>query len=270
MAGNDKKEMTFIDHLEELRWHLIRSLIVLIVVTVIAFLNRYFLFDIVVLGPSSLEFWTYQQLCRLSEFLLMGDTLCIDSMGFELINIHMAGQFVQHIFISVAAGVIIAMPYFFWEGWRFLKPALTKTEKRHARGIVFFSSLLFFLGIMFGYFLLAPMAIQFLGNYQISEMISNQITLSSYVSTVAMVTFAAAIIFELPVAVYFLSKAGLVTPDIMKQYRKHGFVIFLVIAAIITPPDLASQVMLMVPFLLLYELSIYISAYVVKRQLKKD
>lgn len=270
MAQNTNKEMTFLDHLEELRWHIIRSLIAIVLITIVAFMNRHIVFDIIVLGPSELDFWTYRNLCRLSDLLRLGGALCIDEMNFRLINIHMAGQFIQHIFISVAAGIIVAMPYIFWEGWRFLKPALTKREKKSARGIVFFSSLLFFIGVAFGYFLLSPMAVQFLGNYQISELIENEITLSSYVSTVAMVTFAAAIVFELPVAVYFLSKAGLVTPDAMKYYRKHTFVIFLVIAAIITPPDMASQVILMVPFMLLYEVSILISAYVLKKQLKEE
>lgn len=269
-ADNDSgnKEMSFLEHLEVLRWHLFRSLAALLLFSIIAFLNRSILFDRIILAPSTVDFWTYKQLCMLSDKLYLGSALCIDSIGFELLNIHMAGQFIQHIIISVAAGAILAAPYFFWEIWRFIRPALTKRERRYARGMTFFTSLLFFAGILFGYYILTPMAVQFLGNYRISELIANQITLSSYVSTVTMVTFAAAIVFELPVAVYFLSKIGLVTPENMRYYRKHAFVVFLILAAIITPPDLTSQVMLMFPFMLLYEIGIYISAYVLKQQRK--
>ncbi len=265
-ANHDTREMTFLEHLEVLRWHIFRSLVALVAFSILAFLNRNILFDQIILAPSTVEFWTYQQLCMLSDRLYLGDALCIDTIGFELLNIHMAGQFIQHVVISVMAGIIMAAPYFFWEIWRFIKPALTKRERRYARGMTFFSSLLFFAGILFGYFILTPMAVQFLGNYRISELIANQITLSSYVSTVTMVTFAAAIIFELPVAVYFLSKIGLVTPQSMRYYRKHAFVVFLIVAAIITPPDLTSQVLLMFPFMLLYEVGIYISGYVLKQR----
>lgn len=263
---NATNEMTFLDHLEELRWHLLRSIVVIIIFTIIAFLNKSFVFDGIILAPTELDFWTYVQLCSISNKLLLGDAFCIKSIGFELINIHMAGQFVQHIIVSLAAGIVISFPYVFWEIWRFIKPALTRTEKTYARGMVFYCSFLFLAGVLFGYYFLTPMAVQFLGNYRISELIANQITLSSYISVVTMVTFAAALIFELPVVVYFLSKIGLVTPVLMRSYRKHAFLIFLILAAIITPPDVTSQILLMVPFLGLYEISIWISAYVSKKQ----
>lgn len=261
---NQEGEMTFLDHLETLRWHLIRSFLVILGLAIIAFLNKSIVFDGIVLAPSSTDFWTYRTLCILSDKLYLGDNLCIKSMGFELSNIHMAGQFTQHIFVSLAMGIIAGFPYLVFELWRFIKPALNKAETKYALALIFFTSLLFFLGVAFGYYLLSPMSIRFLGTYQVSESITNVITIRSYIATLASVTFAAAIIFEIPILVYFLSKMGLVTPDVMRQYRKHAFVSVLAIAAVLTPPDMTSQILLCIPFFLLYEGSIKICRMVTK------
>jgi len=178
----------------------------------------------------------------------------------------MSGQFTNHIFISVMAGFIIAFPYVFWEIWRFIKPALYTKESKHAKGVVFFSSILFIAGILFGYYVIAPLAVNFLGSYQVSEIVANQINLGSYISTVASISLACGLVFELPILTYFLTKVGLLTPQFMKTYRKHALVIILILAAVITPPDVISQVLVALPLLLLYEVSILVSKIVIKKQ----
>jgi len=178
----------------------------------------------------------------------------------------MSGQFTNHIFVSAIAGFIIAFPYVFWEIWRFVKPALYNKESKHARGVVFFSSLLFMSGILFGYYVIAPLAVNFLGSYQVSELVANQINLSSYITTVASISFACGVVFELPIITYFLTKVGILTPEFMKTYRKHALVITLILSAIITPPDVISQVLVAMPLLLLYEVSIVVSRIVIKKQ----
>lgn len=264
----ENNEMSFLDHLEELRWHLFRSVVAVVVSTVLAFIGKGWVFAIIE-GPRKIDFWTYRKMCELSDYLSLGDALCIKELNFTLNNMDMAGQFTQHIVISFAVGLVIAFPYIFWEFWRFFKPALKKSERKFARGIVFFSSLLFMLGILCGYFLLTPISIQFLANYTLSEGIINTITISSYISTITMVTFAAAIVFELPIVVFFLTKAGLVTPKLLREHRKHALIVILIISAIITPPDITSQILLTVPFFVLYEISILVSVSVYKDRLKK-
>jgi sec-independent protein translocase protein TatC len=180
----------------------------------------------------------------------------------------MSGQFSAHITSSIYAGFIISFPYVFWEFWRFIVPALKDGETKMATGVVFFSSALFMFGILFGYFVIAPLSVNFLGSYQVSETVANQISLSSFVSTVTTVSFANGIIFELPVVVYFLTKLGFLTPDFMRVYRKHAMVLTLMLSAIITPPDITSQVLVSFPLIILYELSIRISHSVISKQNK--
>jgi sec-independent protein translocase protein TatC len=256
---------TFLDHLDTLRWHLIRSLAVILVLAIVAFLNKTFVFDGIVLAPARNTFWTYEALCWLSEQLKLGDNLCIKEMGFKLSNIHMAGQFTQHLFVSFMMGIIIGFPYLIFELWRFIKPALTGSERKYGIFMLFFVFILFALGILFGYYMLSPMSIQFLGSYRVTEDIQNVITLRSFISTLASVVFAAAVIFEIPLVAYILSKLDLITPEILKAYRRHAIIVVLIISAILTPPDFTSQIILCIPFLLLYELSIKISRRI-KRQ----
>jgi sec-independent protein translocase protein TatC len=257
-------EMSFLDHLEALRWHLIRSVMAIFTLAILAFLNRGFIFDTVLLAAKSPDFITYRLMCAIS------DRICIEELPFILINISMSGQFTNHIFVSVAAGFIVAFPYVFWEIWRFIKPALYAGESKHATGVVFFSSLLFLSGVLFGYYIIAPMAVNFLGSYQVSKEVANQINLGSYITTVATIPLACGVVFELPVVTFFLTRVGLVNPSLMRKYRKHALVMVLILAAVITPPDVISQILVAMPLLLLYELSIGISTMVLKKQAREE
>jgi len=253
-------EMSFLDHLEALRWHLIRSVIAIGGLAILAFVNKSFIFDSVLLAPKNPGFITYRVMCRISEHI------CITELPFTVKNLTMVGQFTNHIFVSIAAGFIVAFPYVFWEIWRFIKPALHKKESKYARGVVFFSSLLFLSGILFGYYVVAPLAVNFLGSYQVSAEIPNEPNLGSYITTVTSIPLACGLIFELPIVTYFLTKVGLVNPQFMRTYRKHALVLTLILAAIITPPDVISQILVALPLLLLYEISIGVSAMVIRRQ----
>ena len=267
MSSQDK-EMSFLDHLEIFRWHLIRSAIAVLFFAIIAFIFKDIVFDVILLGPQDPNFPTYKALCAISQYLGLEDALCLKESPFTLMNITMSGQFSTHVTTSIFAGFIVAFPYVFWEFWRFIRPALHVNESTMARGIVFFSSVLFLLGVLFGYYVIAPLSVNFLGSYQVSSTVANQITSSSFISTVTTVSFANGIIFELPILVYFLTKIGLLTPEFMRVYRKHAIVVILILAAVITPPDVTSQILVSLPLIVLYEISIKISARVIKNQKK--
>lgn len=261
---SEEKVMTFWDHLDELRKHIIRSIIAIVVLAIVAFMNREFVFDYVILGPSSSDFITNRVLCKLSE-LLSVDALCIDDMKLQIININMSGQFLTHMYISIVAGFIFSFPYILWEIWLFVKPAMLENERKYSQGGVFISTILFLMGILFSYYLIVPLTVNFLGTYQVSKEVLNQISLSSYISTVVSVTFAVGVVFELPILVYFLTKIGLLTPMFMKKNRKYMYVILLIVSAVITPPDMFSQVLVVVPLIGLYELSIGVSSRIYKK-----
>jgi len=254
------EEQSFLDHLEVLRWHLIRIVIAVVIAAVVAFLNPNILFDQIIFASKDPSFATYKWLCWLSQTLQLGDVFCVLEMPFIIMNISMSGQFSTHIVSSVVAGFVIAFPYIFWEIWRFVKPALHINEKKYSRGVVFYTSLLFTMGVLFGYYAVAPLSVQFLGNYQVSSEVVNQINLNSYISTVTTVCLANGIVFLLPVLIYFLSKLGLITPAFLRQYRRHALVILMVLAAVITPPDIMSLILVTFPLMLLYEVSIKVSA----------
>ncbi len=262
-------EMSFLDHLEIFRWHLIRAAAVILFFAIIAFIYKDIVFDVILLGPKNPDFPTYKALCNISRFLGFEDAFCLTESPFSLMNISMSGQFSTHITTSIFAGFIVSFPYVLWELWRFISPALLDGETKLAKGIVFFSSLLFMSGIVFGYYVVAPLSVNFLGSYQVSNTVANQIGLTSFISTITTVCLANAIIFELPILVYFLTKIGLLTPEFMRIYRKHAMVVTLILSAIITPPDITSQVLVSLPLIVLYELSIRISARVIKNQEKK-
>ena len=261
----NKEEMSFLDHLEILRWHLIRSGIAILLFSILAFIFKEIIFDVVLLAPKDPNFLTYRFLCNISQALGLGDALCIKESPFSLMNINMAGQFSAHLLTSFYAGFILAFPHVFWEIWRFVLPALKEKEAKVSRGIVFFSSLLFLTGVIFGYFVIAPLSINFLGSYQVSQTVANQISLTSFISTVTTISLANGIIFELPILVYFLTKIGLLTPEFMRTYRRHAMVITLILSAIITPPDITSQILVSFPLIILYEISIQISKAIVKK-----
>lgn len=260
-----EREMTFLEHLEELRWHIIRSVLSIFVFAIAAFFFKNFIFDSIILAPRNPEFLTNRLLCSLGDLVDI-KALCINHTPFEIINIKMAGQFTTHITISLIAGIVVAFPYIFWEFWRFLSPALHDNEQSHARGAVFYSSALFMLGVLFGYFVIVPLSIHFLSSYSVSGEVANQIYLRSYIGTITSISLASGLIFELPIVIYFLSRIGLVTPVFLRKYRKHAIVIILLAAAIITPPDIFSQVLVCLPLLVLYEVGIMISGRVERRR----
>ncbi|RAK63211.1 twin-arginine translocase subunit TatC [Hymenobacter edaphi] len=256
--------MSFIDHLEALRWHIIRAAIAVLVFATAAFLAKDFLFHDLILGPSRPDFWTYQMFCRVGKLISAPD-LCMTDVGFVIQNREMSGQLAMHLSTSFTVGLVLGFPYLFWELWRFISPGLYPHERANSRGAVFFVSILFVCGLLFGYYVASPLSINFLAGYVVDPTIENQIDLQSYLSTLTTMTLSCAFVFELPMIVFFLAKAGLITHEIMRMYRKHAIVVILIIAAIITPPDVSSQLIVTLPILALYELSIHI-ARVVRRK----
>ncbi|SHM60341.1 sec-independent protein translocase protein TatC [Cyclobacterium lianum] len=261
--------MSFLDHLEQLRWHLLRSISAILVFMVLAFLAKSFVFGEVILGPSRIDFITYRVLCQMSDFFSL-PALCIDKLPFIIQSRQMTGQFSMHITSSLVVGLIAAFPYVFWEVWRFISPGLYDREKSAARGAVFFVSLLFFLGAGFGYYILSPLSINFLANYQLDPSIANEFDITSYVSTLAMLVLASAVMFQLPIVIYFLTQAGLVSSAMLKTYRRHAIVVILVLSALITPPDVISQILIAMPILVLYEAGIIIAKRLEKKRRKEE
>jgi sec-independent protein translocase protein TatC len=259
-------EMPFLQHLEELRWHLARAAAAVAAFGILAFLNKSIVFDTLIFGPRNPDFPTYRAFCSISRWIGINEVFCFEEMPFKILNTKMAGQFSTHIWVSMIAGLIIAFPYILWEIWRFIKPGLKEEERKYSRGVIAAASFLFMLGVLFGYYVIAPLSIQFLGSYTVSEEVNNLIDLTSFISTVTSVTMACGLLFELPIVVYFLTKVGILTPDIMRNYRKHSLVVILILAAVITPPDLSSQILVAFPVLILYEVSIRISARIVRRK----
>jgi sec-independent protein translocase protein TatC len=269
MGKENKTEMSFLDHLEELRWHFIRSFAAIFIFATLAFVFKDFLFDEIILGPSRPDFFTNRFFCQLAQTLDM-PVLCINPVQLKLQNISMSGQFTMHFLIAFIAGIVVAFPFIFWEFWRFIKPALYKEEVQHSRGAIFFASILFSVGILFAYYVICPMSVHFLGNYKVSENVENIISLESYISTVSSIVLASGIMFELPIFIYFLSKIGLVSVKFLQKYRKHAIVLNLAMAAIITPPDVFSQVLVCLPLILLYEAGIIIAKRIEKGKLERS
>jgi len=266
MTKKQKGEMTFLEHLEELRWHLIRSAAVIILFAILAFVYKRIVFDVIILGPSSSDFITNKLLCRLGHTMNI-PKLCLNTKPIVLQSIEMAGQFTTHIKISIISGLIVASPYVFYEFWKFVRPALYSKERKAARGAVLTVSILFITGLLFGYFVISPLTVNFLISYRVSDIAQNNIKLMSYVSTVTGIGMSAGVVFELPAVMYFLTKIGLVTPDFLKKFRRHAIIVILILAAIITPsPDIFSQLLVAVPLLFLYEISIIISKRVFRRE----
>lgn len=269
IGEHTEKEMTFLDHLEELRWHVVRSMAAIMIFAVVAFVSKSFVFDTLILGPAKPEFWTFRMLCKLG-MLINSSALCIEDIPFLIQSRTMTGQFTMHLMSSFALGIIAAFPYIFWEVWKFIGPGLHSTERKVSKGAVFFVTVLFSIGVSFGYFIMTPLAVNFLANYQVSAMVMNEFDITSYVSTVTTLVLGSGFLFQLPMVVYFLSKVGVVTPTLMKRYRKHAIVVILFLGAILTPPDPMSQVLIAFPLLGLYQFSILISASVWKRKKKEE
>jgi sec-independent protein translocase protein TatC len=267
---SNEKEMSFLDHLEELRWHVMRSLTVIIVFMIVAFVFAKWIFTNIVFAPAHHEFITFRWLCDLSHSLGLNDSLCVGDFPFNVQSRQMTGQFMMQLTASFVVGLIMGFPYLCWELWKFIRPGLHNREQKKSRGIVVVVSFLFFIGIAFGYFIVTPMTIYFLSTYSISDVIVNEFDITSYVSTVVSLVFGSGALFQLPVVIYFLTKIGLITPHFLRKYRKHSVVIILIIAAIVTPPDPFSQTIIAIPLYLLFEFSIFISSRVYKRKLREE
>jgi len=268
--GEVGKEMSFIGHLEELRWHVIRAGGSILVFAILAFVYIKEIYHYVIIAPSQPDFWTYKMLCKLAA-LVDYDELCIKALNFKLQAIGMGDQFTMSMTSSVIAGLVFAFPYAFWEIWRFIKPGLKASERKSARGAVFYVTFLFFSGVLFGYFIVTPLAINFLANFTLDESIINEFSIASYISLVATLTLACGVAFQLPIVVFVLSKVGVLTPSFMREYRKHSMIVILIVAAVITPsPDIYSQVLVAIPLFLLFEVSILVSAKVERDKLKEE
>jgi sec-independent protein translocase protein TatC len=257
-------EMSFLEHLEALRWHIIRSLGAIVAVAIGVFMAKEFVFGTVILGPTREDFVTYRFFCSIL------DSLCFHPDGLQIINRDLQENFINHLKVSFWLGLVVAFPYVFYELWKFIKPGLYAKEVKAARGMVFICSTLFFVGVMFGYFVISAFAVTFLSTYNLDPTIQSTVTLSSLVNSMTMFTLPVGIIFELPVVVYFLAKIGLVTPEFMRQYRKHAFVVILILSAILTPPDMVTQILIAGPLYLLYEASIIICKRVYKKQEEEE
>ncbi|OFX23481.1 MAG: twin arginine-targeting protein translocase TatC [Bacteroidetes bacterium GWA2_31_9] len=269
MAKEAGKDLTFLEHLDIFRKHLMRSAFAIVFFAVIAFIFKEFIFDNIIFAPREPWFPTNRFFCYLGKLLDM-NSMCINQTKFTLMNVELGGQFSTHLMVSIISGVIISFPFILWQFWLFIKPALKENEIRYSRGVIYFASVLFFMGVLFGYYLIIPLTIEFFGSYYISGEVINQINISSFISSVTTVSLWSGIVFELPIVVYFLSKIGLITPSFLKKYRKHAIVVLFIIAAVITPPDVFSQLLVVGPLILLYEFSIIISKRVMKNKALKN
>ena len=264
------KEMTFIEHLEELRWHVIRAVGAIFVFAIIAFIYIQDIFKYIILGPKSPDFWTYRMLCKLSDYTGYAD-LCVKKLDFTLQALGVSDQFTMALTSSVIIGLCFAFPYAFWELWRFIKPGLRVVERKAARGAVFYVSLLFLMGLFFGYYIVSPLAINFLANYQLTPEIKNQFDLTSYIGIIVTLSLGCALMFQMPIVAFVLSKVGILTPGFLREYRKHAWIVILIVAGIITPsPDIYSQVLVAMPLAMLYEVSILVSGSIQRERLKAE
>lgn len=270
MKKTEIKEMSFLDHLEELRWLLVRSTVAVLIFATFTFFISDYIFDVIIFGPKSPEFITYRFFCDLSHQLGFADSICVTEMPFIIQNINVEGQVNILVWTCITAGFILSFPYILLQLWNFISPALYENERKHAKLFIFTASLLFFLGVLFGYFVVVPMSVNFFATFKVSDVVQNQFSFDSYIGMIKTSVIASGLFFELPIIIYFLTKLGLVTPSFLRQYWKYAVVIILIVAAIVTPPDVVSQLIVAIPMLLIYEASIFISSIVYKNQQKID
>lgn len=255
---SDNKQMTFLDHLEELRWRLVKIAISIVVFATGIWIFQEWIMDHLFLSMKSPDFISFKLIC---EYL----GVCVEAIPVKMQSMTVSGQFSYALMMSIMGGIVVAFPFIFFQIWSFVKPGLKTNEKSVAKGIVFYVSMLFFLGIAFGYFIVAPLAVQFFGSYQISDKIENIFTVNSYMSTILSTVFYSGLLFLLPVVSYLFTKLGILNAEFLRKYRKHAIIGILVLSAVITPPDLISQVIVGVPIVLLYETGIFVSARVEKK-----
>ena len=263
-------EMSFLDHLEDLRWLLVRSTIGVLVAAGIMFFISDYVFDVIIFGPTNPEFISYKLLCDITTFFGGSAESCITEIPFYVQNTEMEGQISILIWISITGGFIMSFPFILWQIWKFIKPALYDQERHSALVFIFSASLLFFLGVLFGYYVIVPLSVHFFATFTVSSVIKNEFNLSSYIGLIKTSVLARGLLFEVPIIIYFLSKLGLVTPEFLRKYRKHALVIILIAAAIVTPPDVISQIIVTIPLMIIYEISILISRAVTKNLPKLD
>jgi sec-independent protein translocase protein TatC len=268
---SSEKEMTFLDHLEELRWHVIRAVLAIVVMMVVAFVYITEIFDYIVFAPAKVDFIFFKWMCSLGDLVGATETLCVTDIPFQVQSRNMTGQFMMSITASFMIGLVVAFPYVVWELWSFVRPGLETKERKFSKGAVVAISGLFLIGVGFGYFILSPMTIRFLATYQVSAMIVNEFDITSYVSTVASLVLGCGLLFQFPVVVYFLTKIGMVTPNLMRTYRRHAVVVIIVLGAVVTPSaDPFSLAIISLPLYFLYEISIFTSAVVLRQKLKRE
>ena len=261
-TNEERAEMSFVEHLEVLRGHLFRSALAIAVGAVVFIVYNDFFVKEVLMGPTHADFPTYRWLCNVGHTIGLGDKMCMKDIGLKMQSTSVSGQFSMYFTLIFVGGIIVAFPYIFWEFWRFIKPALTKKELSKTRGVIFWVSLLFFLGIFFGYFIIAPYTVNFFANFHLDENIENIWTITSYIDTLVPLILGSGLAFQLPLVMFFLAKVGLMSPDFLRRNRKYAIVIILILAVIITPPDVISQVICTIPLWILYEISIGLTAKV--------
>lgn len=261
--------MSFLDHLEELRWLLVRGSIAMLVGAVVCFAFSDFIFDDIIFGPTRYEFWTYQAFCDLTHYIGLSE-VCFEDFAFKIQNTSMEGQITTLVWTCISGGFIVAFPFIIWEVWKFIQPALYEKERKYAKTFIFSASLLFFIGVLIGYYLILPMSIHFFSTFSVSNLVVNEFNLDSYISMVKTTTIACGLFFELPIIIYLLTRLGLVTPAFLRKYRRHAIVILLIVAAVVTPPDVISQIVITIPLLIIYEASIFLSARVVKQNAARE
>jgi sec-independent protein translocase protein TatC len=265
-----ENEMGFLDHVDVLRKHLFRCVWAILIMAIVAFVYNSELMNYIILGPKDPNFWAYRMMCQLGRYISHDDSMCVSAkdLDFKTINTDISGQFTQSIWISFMAGLILAFPFILYQLWLFIKPALKEKERKHARGLVLYCSLLFIVGVLFGYFMLTPVSVSFLSSYKMSEQIENYISIDSYISFVTSLSFGTGVVFELPILVYFLAKIGIMGAAFMRKYRRHAFLVILIIAAVVTPPDATSMILMTIPLYALYEISILVAYRVDKNKAK--
>lgn len=268
-TGNPKGEMSFLDHLEDLRWHIVRSVIAIVICAILVFIKVEWVFDRIILGPAHNDFVSYKWFCKLGK-LVHYDGFCLGDVNMQFQNTAVAGQFMMSLSVSMMLGFIIAVPYVLWELWRFIRPALKASEIKMASGIVFWCSLLFFFGVAFAYYVIAPYTINFFGNYQLSPLFHNIITIENYYDTMSNMILAMGLVFELPMLVLFLTRIGVLTPEFLKSKRRYAFLILFILAEIVTPPDLFSCLIVFVPLYVLYEATVAVSGRAARQRRKRQ
>lgn len=263
---DQETEMGFFEHVDVLRKHLFRIALTLLVMTIVAFVYNTEIVENIIMAPGKPGFWTYRKLCELGRMLNNNNDLCVTAkdLDFKMVNTDISGQFTQSIFISFMSGLILSVPFILYQVWLFIRPALKPNELRHARGLVFWCSLLFIMGVLFGYYGLTPISISFLSGWKMSEQIQNFITIESYLSFMTSLTLGTGVVFELPVFVYFLTKIGLIGPEFLRKYRRHAFLVIIIVSAVVTPPDTTSMILMTIPLYALYEIGIIVSSRVKK------